>query len=166
MAVCEISIADPRSADVRGLLERHLRFAYAQVPPEDRHALDVEGLMDPAVTFYGLRVDGELLAVGALKRIDDDHAELKSMHTAEAARRRGLGRSMLGHLLRVAGARGFSRVSIETGSVPAFAPARELYSRAGFTACGPFAQYRASANTTFMTLVLGSTSDRPDDRLA
>jgi putative acetyltransferase len=88
------------------------------------------------------------------------------MHTAEAARRRGLGRSMLGHLLRVAGARGFSRISIETGSVPAFEPARALYSRAGFTACGPFAQYRASANTTFMTLVLGSTSDRPDDRLA
>ena len=156
MADREISIADPRSADVRGLLERHLRFAYAQVPPEDRHALDVEGLMDPAVTFYGLRVDGELLAVGALKRIDDDHAELKSMHTAEAARRRGLGRSMLGHLLRVAGALGFTRVSIETGSVPAFAPARALYASAGFTACGPFAQYRASPNTTFMTLALSN----------
>ena len=149
-----ISTADPRSADVRGLLQRHLAFAHAQVPPEDRHALDVDGLSDPSVTFYGLRVDGELLAVGALKRLDDEHAELKSMHTAEGARRRGLGRSMLAHLLRVARDRGFRRVSIETGSVGAFAPARALYAGAGFTECGPFGNYRASPNTTFMTLKL------------
>jgi putative acetyltransferase len=151
-----ISAADPRSAEVRRLLERHLAFAHAQVPPEDRHALDVNGLTDPSVTFYGLRVDGELLAVGALKRLDDEHAELKSMHTAEAARRRGLGRSMLGHLLRVAHDRGFRRVSIETGSFAAFAPARALYASAGFTECGSFGNYGASPNTTFMTLQLSS----------
>ena len=156
MADGTISTVDPRSAEVRRLLERHLAFAHAQVPPEDRHALDVDGLTDPSVTFYGLSVDGRLLAVGALMRLDDEHAELKSMHTAEAARRQGLGRSMLAHLLSVARTRGFRRVSIETGTVRAFAPARALYASAGFTTCGPFGNYRASPNTTFMTLRLSS----------
>ena len=141
------------------LLERHLSFAHAHVSPEDRHALDVDGLMDPAVTFYGLRVDGELLAVGALKRLDDEHAELRSMHTAESARKRGLGRAMLGHLLRVAGARGFRRVSIETGSAAVFAPARALHSSAGFTACGPFAQYRTASQPASVAVLAIELSD-------
>ena len=153
---CEITVADPRSGEVRGLLERHLAFAYGEVPPEDRHALDPDGLADPAVTFYGLRVEGELLAVGALKSLGDGHGELKSMHTAQAARRRGLGRAMLDHLLCVARERGFRRVSIETGSMQAFAPARSLYASAGFTVCEPFDDYRPSSNSTFMTLDLSS----------
>jgi putative acetyltransferase len=156
MSQAEISIADPQSTDVRRLLERHLAFAHAQVPPQDRHALDSDGLTDPTVTLYGLRVAGELLAVGALKKLDDEHAELKSMHTAQAARRHGHGRSMLEHLLSVARERGFSRVSIETGSVQAFAPARALYASAGFAECEPFAHYRPSPNSAFMTLELST----------
>src|ERR1700677_3292046 len=104
----EISIDDPRAADVRGLLERHLAFANLHSPPEDVHALDVEGLLDPAIAFYSFRLNGELLAVGALKRLDNEHAELKSMHTAEEARGRGIGRAMVGHLLGVARQLGFS----------------------------------------------------------
>ncbi len=154
MSSHEISITDPRSDDVLQLLERHVAFAHSHVPPEDRHALDANKLADPDIAFYALRVDGELLAVGAIKRLDGRHAELKSMHTAEAARRRGLGRVMLDHLLIVARERGFSRVSLETGSAPAFAPARALYSSAGFTLCGPFGQYGPSENKTFMTLSL------------
>ncbi len=126
----EISIDDPRAADVRALLERHLAFANLHSPPEDVHALDVAGLLDPAITFYSFRLNGELLAVGALKRLDQDHAELKSMHTAEAVRGRGIGRTMLGHLIGVARERGFSRVSLETGSMEAFAPARSMYTKA------------------------------------
>jgi putative acetyltransferase len=139
---------------VRGLLERHLTFAQAHVPPNDRHALDADGLADAAVDFYALRRDGDLLAVGALKTLDDSHAEIKSMHTAGAARRQGLGRAMLDHLLTVARDRGFHRVSLETGSMTAFAPARSLYASAGFTTCGPFSDYPASDNKTFMTLRL------------
>ena len=116
--------------------------------------LDAEGLVDADVEFYALRVDGQLLAVGALKRLDDGHAEVKSMHTAEAARRRGLGRAMLDHLLAVARGRGFRRVSLETGSMAAFAPARSLYASAGFSLCAPFGQYAESENKTFMTLPL------------
>lgn len=139
---------------MRRLLERHLTFAFSQVPAKDRHALDADALADPGVDFYALRVDGELLAVGALRKLDDRHAEVKSMHTAENARRLGLGRAMLDHLLAVARERGFRRVSLETGSMPAFAPARSLYASAGFTICGAFGEYAESANKTFMTLTL------------
>ena len=158
----EISIGDPRAADVRALLERHLVFANLHSPPEAVHALDVAGLLDPAITFYSFRLNGELLAVGALKRLDQEHAELKSMHTAEEARRRGIGRAMLDHLLGAARERGFRRVSLETGSMAAFAPARAMYTRAGFTECAPFGDYFPSPNSTCMTLSLeGKTQADP-----
>ncbi|HEU5155729.1 MAG TPA: GNAT family N-acetyltransferase [Streptosporangiaceae bacterium] len=150
----EISIDDPRAADVRGLLERHLAFAHEHSPPEDVHALDVDALLDPAVTFYSFRGDGELLGVGALKHLDERHAEVKSMHTAQAARGRGIARAILQHLLAVARERGYVRVSLETGSMEAFAPARRLYATAGFTTCEPFGDYLPSPNSTFMTLSL------------
>jgi putative acetyltransferase len=156
--VGEITRDDPRADDVRKLLERHLAFAHANTPPEGVHALDVGGLLDPAVTFFSFRRDGELLGVGALKQLDRLHAELKSMHTAEAARGRGVGRAMLGHLIRVARERGCRRVSLETGSMDAFAPARSLYASAGFRPCGPFGDYSLSRSSTFMTLSL----DAPD----
>ena len=154
MADDEICIDDPRAADVRALLALHLTFARAQTPPEDAHAMDVDGLLDPAVTFFGYRATGVLLAVGALKRLDREHAEIKSMHTAQAARGRGLGRMMLDHLIAVARERGYRRLSLETGSMTAFAPARTLYASAGFELCQPFADYRMSPNSTYMTLEL------------
>jgi putative acetyltransferase len=150
----QIAIDDPRADDVRALLERHLAFAHEVTPPDDIHAFDVERLVDPAVTFFSYRVDGELLAVGALKRIDEDHAEVKSMHTVETTRGRGIGRAMVEHLLREARERGYTRVSLETGAMEAFAPARALYSRAGFEPCEPFGDYSPSRNTSFMTIRL------------
>ena len=149
-----ISVDDPRADDVRALLERHLRFARGQTPPEDAHALDVEGLAAPDITFFSFREDGRLLAVGALQAIDDRHAEIKSMHTVEAARGRGVGRSMVDHLVNVARERGFERISLETGAMDAFAPARALYASAGFEPCEPFGDYRPSRNSTYMTLRL------------
>jgi len=150
----EISIDDPQVEDVRELLGRHLAFARTHSPPEDVHALDVDGLVDPAVTFFSYRLEGELLGVGALKQLDPGHAELKSMHTAEVARGRGIGRAMLDHLLAIARERGFSRVSLETGSMPGFTPARSLYASAGFRPCGPFGDYGPSSSSVFMTLSL------------
>ena len=154
MAEGEISVDDPRAEDARELLRRHLVFANTHTPPQDVHALDIDGLLDPAVTFFSFRLGGELLGVGALKRLDGHHAELKSMHTAEAARGRGIGRAMVDHLIGVARDRGFRQVSLETGSMPAFAPARSLYAKAGFRPCGPFGSYRPSPSSTFMTLPL------------
>jgi putative acetyltransferase len=153
----EISEDDPRAPDVRALLQGHLEFANSHSPPADVHALDVSGLLDPAVTFVSFRRDGELLGVGALKQLDERHAELKSMHTAPAARGRGVGRAILDHLLVLARGRGCRRVSLETGSMAAFGPARSLYASAGFISCGPFGEYAPSPNSTFMTLPLAPT---------
>ena len=150
----EISADDPRAADVRALLAVHLTFARAQTPPEDAHAMDVDGLLDPAVMFFSYRAGRALLAVGALKQLDPHHAEIKSMHTVQAARGLGIGREMLEHLIAVARERGYERVSLETGSMAAFAPARSLYARAGFAVCEPFGEYRKSPNSTYMTLAL------------
>ena len=146
--------------DVRALLTQHLNFAHSNGPPESVHALDVSGLLDDSVSFYSIRDGGELLAVGALRMLDGEHAEpathaeIKSMHTAQAARGRGLGRAMLRHLLGAARERGVRRVSLETGTVPAFAPARALYASAGFRPCGPFGDYKPMETSTFMTLEL------------
>jgi putative acetyltransferase len=149
-----IAIDDPRSADVYALLERHLGFAHEHTPIEDVHALDIDGLLDPAVTFFSARREGVLLGIGALKQLDADHGELKSMHTAAAARRQGVGRAMVEHLLGVARQRGYQRVSLETGTMAAFEPARSLYAALGFAACGPFDGYSPSPSSAFMTLTL------------
>jgi len=158
----EISVEDPRADDVCGLLARHLSFARSQTPPEDVHALGLDGLLDPSVTLFSFRVDGELLAVGALKQLDAHHGEVKSMHTAEIARRRGIGRALLQHLLRVARERGYRRASLETGSMAAFVPARSLYAAAGFELCESFGEYRPSPNSIYMTLSLDGPE--PDAR--
>jgi putative acetyltransferase len=150
----QIATDDPTAADVRALLGRHLAFARATTLPEDVYALDVDGLLDPAVTFFSYRVDGQVLGVAALKRLDDHHAEVKSMHTAEEARGQGIARALVDHVLAVARERGYRRLSLETGSGPAFAPARALYASAGFTPCGAFGDYRPSPNSSYMTLAL------------
>lgn len=150
----EISVDDPRAPDVRALLERHLAFANTHSPPEDVHALDVTGLVDPAVTFFSFRTEGQLLAVGAIRKLDADHAELKSMHTAEEVRGRGIGQAMVDHLIGVARQRGFRQVSIETGTGDPFAPARSLYRSAGFEPCEPFGEYFHSPNSICMTMWL------------
>lgn len=150
-----ISVEDPRAGDVHALLQRHLRFCREHSPPQDVHALDVSGLLETDVTLFGFRAaGGELLGVGALKRLDRHHAELKSMHTAAEARGRGVGRAMLEHLLAAARAQGFRRVSLETGTMAAFGPARSLYAGAGFVPCGPFSTYTESPNSTFFTRTL------------
>jgi putative acetyltransferase len=143
---------DPRREDVSELLATHLEFANAQSEPEDVHALDVDGLAHPTVRFFSARDgDGRLLGFGALKVLDDEHGELKSMHTTSAARGLGVGAAMVARLLEAARAQGLRRVSLETGTMAAFAPARRLYERAGFVECEPFGDYRPSRASMFMT---------------
>ena len=149
-----VAVEDPRAVDVRALLEAHLAFAREHSPPEDVHALDVDGLTANDVSFFSIRQEGRLLGVGALKALDGAHAEIKSMHTAAAARDRGVGRAMLGHLLVLARERGCTRVSLETGTMAAFAPARALYASAGFEMREPFAGYWDSPHSVCMTLDL------------
>ena len=149
-----IAVDDPRAEDVRTLLAAHLAFANEHSPPEDVHALDVDGLVDPAVTFYSVRRGGRLLAIGALRRIDAAHAEVKSMHTVSTARGEGLGSRMLAHLIAEARARGYQRLSLETGTMAAFGPARSLYLAAGFSPCDPFGSYVNNSYSVCMSLAL------------
>jgi len=153
-----IAVADPNADDVRALLERHLSFARVQSPPEHVHALNTGAWADPGLTLFGARRGGSLVGVGAIRRLDDTHAELKAMHTRAEARGQGVGQAMLTHLLRVAEARGYQRVSLETGTMDAFAAARALYRKAGFRPCPPFGPYTVNPYSVCMTLVL----DRPD----
>jgi putative acetyltransferase len=150
----EIKIDDPRTPDVTALLGLHLAHMRSQTPPENVFALGVAGLLDPAVTLYTYRRAGELLAIGALKDLGDRRGEIKSMHTTAAARRGGIGRAMLMHLIAVARNRGYRLLSLETGSVAGFEPARALYVSAGFTECGAFADYAPSPFSRFMELSL------------
>jgi putative acetyltransferase len=153
-----VSGDDPRAADVQALIARHLAFAHTHSPREDVHALDISGLIADDISFFSIRENGELLGIGALKQLDPTHAELKSMHTAQAARGRGFGRAMLDYLLDLARSRGCTRVSLETGSMAAFAPAHALYSSAGFTDCEPFDSYASNSNSICMTLTLSATN--------
>jgi putative acetyltransferase len=150
----EITIDDPRTPDVGALLTAHLTHMNSQTPPENVFALGVTGLLDPAVTLYSYRRAGELLAIGALKDLGDRCGEIKSMHTAAAARRGGIGRAMLMHLIGVARHRGYRLLSLETGSMAGFQPARALYASAGFGECDAFAEYAPSPYSTFMELPL------------
>lgn len=150
----EIALDDPRKPDVRALLERHLAFSLGATPPEHSYALDADGLIAPAITFCSFRVGGELLGIGAIKELDPAHCEIKSMHTTEAARGRGIGGALLTHLLGIAKERGYERVSLETGTTEKFASARAMYERAGFLPCEPFADYQPSPDNYFMTLAL------------
>ncbi len=151
-----ISPDDPRTPDVRALLESHLAFCNLHSPPEDVHALDIDALLDPSVSFFSSRENGALLGVGALKQLDERHAEIKSMHTAAQARGRGVARELVTYLIAFARERGCDRVSLETGTMEAFAPARALYASAGFVPCGRFAAYPESPNSTFMTRELAA----------
>jgi putative acetyltransferase len=150
-----VAVEDPSAPDVVALLQEHLDDMFATSPPESVHALDVERLRDPAITFVTARdADGALLGCGALKQHDLDLGELKSMRTATAARGRGVAATVLTSLLDDARRRGLVRVSLETGSEDYFAAARRLYARHGFAVCLPFADYTDDPNSVFMTLPL------------
>ena len=150
----EIRIDDLTRPDVLDLLREHLRCMALASPPESIHALDPDRLRESDVTFWTIW-DGDTLAgCGALKELDSAHGEIKSMRTAYAYQRKGVARMMLQHLIDEGRRRGYQRLSLETGSVEYFDPARRLYAGFGFEFCGPFGSYREDPNSNFMTLAL------------
>ena len=142
---------DLSGQEVAGLLQEHLADMYRITPAESVHALDLAALRVPTITFWTVWNGTELLGCGALKELDSKSGEVKSMRTAAAHRGRGVGRAMLEHILKEADRRGYESLSLETGATLEFAPARALYSRYGFTVCGPFAEYQSDPNSIFMT---------------
>ena len=150
----KIELDDLSRPAIHALLEEHLRNMHALGPPESVHALDLEKLRAPGITFWSAWDDGGLLGCGALSELSPTHGEIKSMRTPEARRRTGAGRALLLHIIEVARARGYERLSLETGSVAAFEPAHRLYLSAGFTRTGPFGAYVEDPNSVFMALAL------------
>lgn len=150
-----IAQESPLSPDLDLLFARHTADMHADTPPESIHMMDAGGLMADGIWFFVMRDPaGQPLAMGAFKRIDATHAEIKSMHVLAEARGRGLSRRMLDHLMTRAAAEGFVRLSLETGVQPTFVAARGLYARAGFVACPPFEGYVEDPNSLFMTRAL------------
>ena len=145
---------DLMSPEIAELLVDHLRDMKLHSPPESVHALDLEELKKPEITFWSIWNGDELVGCGALKELDPTHAEIKSMRTVPNYRRQSAGKRMLRHMLDEAKQRGYERLSLETGSMAAFEPARRLYTSHGFTECGPFADYILDPHSIFMTLEL------------
>ena len=154
----QIRVDDLRGAEIAELLAAHVALCRASSPPESTHALDLDALRSPAITFWSAWDGASLLGCAALKELDPSYGEIKSMHTVAHLRRRGVGSRLLEHIVDEARSRGYRRVSLETGTMEAFVPARALYARYGFVVCAPFASYRLDPNSVFMTLELGSCS--------
>ncbi|HTR01461.1 MAG TPA: GNAT family N-acetyltransferase [Candidatus Acidoferrum sp.] len=139
---------------VQALLEAHLSNMHSLSPPESVHAFDVARLRSADVTFWTMWLGEILVGCGALKQLNAEHGEIKSMRTRDEFRGRGAGRTMLAHIIAEATRRGYRRLSLETGSVPAFQPALRLYETAGFRYCEPFADYVEDPYSVFMTIEL------------
>ncbi len=150
-----IESGDLSDCRVIDLLTTHVTRARRETGLGSAHAMDVERLRSPGISFW-VAVDdtGELLGVAALAELSPEHGEVKSMHTAESARRRGVGSLLLRYVIEIARTRGIGRVSLETGSWPYFAPARAFYRKHGFVECGPFGQYVEDGNSVFFSMEL------------
>ncbi|KFN03306.1 GNAT family N-acetyltransferase [Bacillus clarus] len=150
----EIKIDDLTNSDVKNLLMDHLQSMALHSPPESRHALDLEGLRKPEITFWSAWEGSSLVGCCALKELDLQHGEIKSMKTSSLHVRKGVAKRLLQHIMKEAKHRGYKRLSLETGSMDAFKPARKLYISMGFQYCNPFSQYKEDPNSVFMTIEL------------
>ncbi len=149
-----IVVDDLSGPQIARFLDEHVQEMRAVTPLESKYALDLDGLRRPEITFWSVLDGDALVGCGALKRLDERHAELKSMRTAPARKRGGVATLLLEHIIGEARRMGFARLSLETGTDDFFLPARRLYEKFGFTYCEPFGDYRPSPYNTFMTLAL------------
>ncbi|MGW3681030.1 GNAT family N-acetyltransferase [Streptomyces prasinus] len=155
----KIVVDDLSSPEIAAFLEEHVRQMRSLTPPESTHALDLDALRGPGITFWSVIDDETLVGCGAIKELDAGHAELKSMRTAPTRERSGIASLLLRHIITEAERAGFTRLSLETGSADFFLPARKLYEKFGFVPYEPFADYRPDPNSTFMTRPLRSTPE-------
>ena len=147
-----IRVDDLNGPEIADFLEEHIREMKSISPPESKHALDIDGLKKPEITFWTMWDDGQLVSCGALQELSSDSGEIKSMRTDKRSRGRGFASAMLRHVIEEASRRGYRRLSLETGSMDYFKPAHALYVKHGFEYCEPFANYKLDPNSLFMTL--------------
>lgn len=146
-----IKIDDLTGSEVAALLGEHLQSMALHSPPESIHALNLEGLKKPEITFWSVWEEDQLVGCGALKELDAEHGELKSMRTSSLHLRKGVAKRLLAHIIEEGKRRGYRRLSLETGSMAAFEPAKRLYASFGFQYGEPFADYIQDSNSVFMT---------------
>ncbi len=149
-----ISIEKSLTDELAQVLQAHWIFCTSSTPIEHVYALDASKLFTPDITVFGARVNAELLGVGALRKLDSGHAELKSMHTLIKSRGLGIGRALVSHIEDFARRQGIKRLSLETGATEPFKPARELYKSLGYQECEAFGEYVLSEDNTCMTKVI------------
>ncbi|MGW4644433.1 GNAT family N-acetyltransferase [Sphaerisporangium sp. NPDC004334] len=154
MSSIEIVADDLSGPRIAEFLRAHLAEMRSITPPESVHALDLDALRKPDVTFWSVMDGGILVGCGAIKRLDAGHAEVKSMRTAPRRKRSGVATLLLEHIIGEARREGFTRLSLETGSQEFFLPARRLYEKLGFAYCEPFADYGHDPNSVYMTRTL------------
>jgi putative acetyltransferase len=147
----KIVVDDLCGPEIAAFLDEHIQQMRSISPPESKHALDLDGLRAPEVTFWSVWDGDTIVGCGAIKRLDADHAEVKSMRTAPSRRQSGIASLLLAHMIGEARQMGFTRLSLETGSAEVFHPARKLYEKFGFGHCEPFADYQPDPNSVFMT---------------
>ncbi len=147
----DIRVDNLSSPEIIRLLHEHLQSVALHSPPESVHALGLEALRNPDITFWSVWQDSELMGCGAIKELDSRHGEIKSMRTVSVHLRKGVAARLMHHILEEAERRSYERLSLETGSMDAFAPARSLYAGFGFEPCGPFANYVEDPYSVFMT---------------
>jgi putative acetyltransferase len=147
----EIKVDDLSGSEITEFLEEHISEMKSVSLPESKHALDLEGLRKPEITFWTVWDDDRLIGCGAIQELDTDLAEIKSMRTTASYRGQGIASMLLLHILNEAKLRGYRCISLETGSMPFFEPARNLYAKYGFEHCAPFSTYREDPNSVFMT---------------
>ncbi|MDF3059071.1 MAG: GCN5-related N-acetyltransferase [Rariglobus sp.] len=146
----KIHVDDLKGDGIAAFLEEHIRDMRAISPPESKHALDLDGLKKPEITFWTAVENDRIIGCGALKELDKDQAEVKSMRVAAEQRGRGAGSALLVHLIKEGKSRNYRLLYLETGSMDFFKPARKLYEKFGFYYCGPFGTYKEDPNSVFM----------------
>ena len=146
-----IVVDDLSSQEIADFLQQHLEDMRSTSPPESKHALDLDGLRQPDISFWSVWDEGQLVGCGALKELSALHGEIKSMRTSATCRGKGVASFILQHIIETARGRGYQTLSLETGSMAFFEPARRLYHKFGFVLCPPFASYTEDPNSVFMT---------------
>ena len=142
------------NSEVNDLLKKHFIELRSVSPAGSTHVLDINGLKDPSIKFWSLWEDNNLIGCGALKFLEKDHGEFKSIRVADEFRKKGIGERIINHLIEEAKKLKISKLSIETGAGDFFLPARNLFSKFGFKTCPPFAHYKNDPNSCYFTLNL------------
>ena len=143
------------NAEVHDLLVKHFIELRSVSPEGSAHVLDITGLKDPSIKFWSLWEEDELMGIGALKFLDEEHGEFKSIRVNDKFKNNGNGLKVINHLINEAKNLAVKKLSLETGAGKFFTPARKLFVKCGFKTCNPFSHYKDDINSVYMSMLIG-----------